>query len=144
MSRYRDDDDDYDDDDDDEDDDVDVRRRSGRRRRDEYADADGLKPHRGPLILSFGLIGLIGGLFLFFPTILGVVAWIMGHNDLAEMKNGTMNREGESNTYAGYVTGIIATVIGIAWIAVAFLSLVVPVLGMFGMCAGCACCGAAA
>jgi uncharacterized membrane protein len=99
------------------------------------------------MILVFGLIGLIGGLFLFFPAVLGVVAWVMGHNDLKSMSDGHMDPEGQSNTYAGYVMGIIASVIAVIWVIVALVSVLVPVvlgLGMFGLCAGCACCGAAA
>jgi hypothetical protein len=158
MSRH----DDRDDDDDDEDRDDDDDRKSSRRKRGRDRDDDDdddldigrrshLQPHRGTLILVFGLIGLIGGFLFLFPAVLAVVAWVMGNSDLKAMKDGQMDREGEGNTYAGYIMGIIGSAIGGTWIAIILASIVFSVLvpivmgiGMFGACAGCMCCGAAA
>ncbi len=85
------------DDDEDDDDDDDRPRRSRRRR-------GYLAPHRGGTILALGIIS-----FFFFAIILGPMAWIMGNNDLAEMRAGRMDREGESQTNAGRICGMIAT-----------------------------------
>jgi predicted Zn finger-like uncharacterized protein len=134
------------------DDDDDDPPRKSRKRKDRDEDYDiakdrDIKPHRGTLVLILGLIGLIGGLVFFFPAVLGIVAWVMGHSDLREMKSGRMDTEGESNTYVGYILGIISTVIGGVWLIAALVSIVIPTmigLGFFGLCAGCACCGAAA
>ena len=58
-------------DEEDDDDDDDAPRRSRRRSsRGRYV------PHRGGMILAFGIIGLVA-----FP-ILGVIAWVMGNGDL--------------------------------------------------------------
>jgi predicted Zn finger-like uncharacterized protein len=69
-----------------------------RRRRD-------LQPHRGPLILTLGILGLV------VCIILAPFAWIMGNHDLAEMRSGRMDREGEGQTNAGRICGIIGTVL---------------------------------
>src|SRR5262245_53845376 len=47
------------------------------------------EPHRGVMILIFGILGLA------FCMIFGVVAWIMGNNDLKEIRAGRMDPEGE-------------------------------------------------
>jgi hypothetical protein len=109
--------DDYDDHDDREYDDYDDRPRRYRRRRD-------LAPHRGSTILTFGILSLV-----VFGPIFGPMAWIMGNNDLAEMKAGRMDPEGESATNAGRICGMIATIICI--VGVALLCLCVP-LAMMG------------
>lgn len=64
------------------------------------------KPHRGNLILIFGVLAWLSGLGFIF----GPMAWVMGNNDLAEMQAGKMDRRGESLTSAGRLLGIIATV----------------------------------
>lgn len=64
-----------------------------------------VKPHRSALILVLGILSLI----LCAP--LGIAAWIMGKSDLTEMRWGRMDRSGEGATFAGYVMGIISTVI---------------------------------
>jgi hypothetical protein len=69
-----------------------------RRRRD-------LTPHRGALILCLGVIGLV-----VFP-LLCPIAWIMGNADMAEIRAGRMDREGEGLTQGGRVCGIIGTVL---------------------------------
>jgi hypothetical protein len=55
-------------------------------------------PHRGSVILTLGILGLV------LCPLLGVVAWQMGINDLNYMNDGRMEP-------AGRVLGIVATVI---------------------------------
>jgi hypothetical protein len=96
--RRRDEEDDDDRDDDRDDDDYDDRpRRRRRQRRGE--------PHRGTTILVLGILAILG---IAWP-VLGPMAWIMGKGDLAKIREGTMDPEGQSNTQVGYVMGIIAT-----------------------------------
>jgi predicted Zn finger-like uncharacterized protein len=64
-----------------------------------------MQPHRGTLILILGILGLVA----FQP--LGIVAWILGNNDLKEMRAGRMDPEGEGQTNAGRICGMIATII---------------------------------
>lgn len=71
------------------------------------------------MIMAFGLIALIG--YLVFPLasiILGPLAWIMGNTDMAEIRAGRMDPEGESQTQTGRVLGMIATIIGIIGLVV--------------------------
>src|SRR5262249_44770268 len=76
--------------------------RPRRRRRRRY-----LAPHRGSLIMALGIISLFT-----LPLVLGPIAWIMGSNDLEEMRRGRMDPEGESNTNTGRICGMIGTILG--------------------------------
>jgi predicted Zn finger-like uncharacterized protein len=123
KTRGDDDDDDVADDEDDDDDDDRPRRRSKRRRsassRGNYA------PHRGGMILAFGLIGLIGGFVLpVVPIVFAIIAWVMGNADLAEIRAGRMDPEGEGMTQAGRIMGMIAVIL--------FIVSIFAVCGFFG------------
>lgn len=58
-------------------------------------------PHRGGLILTFGLLGFFCCIFF------GIAAWIMGNEDLNAMRAGRMDPSGEGLTRAGMILGII-------------------------------------
>jgi hypothetical protein len=73
-----------------------------------------MKPHQGALILALGIAS-----FVTVPFILGPIAWIMGTNDLKEIRAGRMDPEGESLTDAGRICGMIATILSIAGVVVA-------------------------
>jgi hypothetical protein len=64
-----------------------------------------MKPHRGVLILVFGILGLV--LCQFF----GIAAWVMGSSDLQEMATGRMDSTGRDLTKAGRICGIVGTAI---------------------------------
>jgi hypothetical protein len=68
-----------------------------------------VRPHRGTTILVLGILSLACSCF-----ILGIVAWVMGSNDLAEMAAGRMNRAGQGTTRAGKICGIISVVLTLA------------------------------
>jgi hypothetical protein len=98
------------------------RREPGRPSRDDYDDYDDrddyrdrrrprrrdLIPHRGSTILTLGILSLI-----ICGPILGPIAWIMGNQDMADIKAGRMDPEGEGSTNAGRICGIIGTILGI-------------------------------
>jgi len=87
-------------DDDAEDDfDDDPRPRRRRRPRGNY------QPHRGSTILVLGILSIV------LCTPLGPFAWIMGSGDLQKIRAGTMDPEGEGLTKAGYICGIIGSVL---------------------------------
>jgi hypothetical protein len=65
--------------------------------------SDALRPHRGVMILIFGIVGLV----ICLPF--GIAAWIMGKNDLREIDSGQMDPTGRGMTQAGMIIGIIAT-----------------------------------
>jgi predicted Zn finger-like uncharacterized protein len=118
-------------DDDDDDDDYDRRRRQ---RRD-------LEPHRGAAVLTLGIVGLgltvipvvpLGGL------ICAIIAWVMGNTDLGQMRAGRMDREGESQTSAGRICGIVAVVLHIVavFLGFAWFCCALGVIGGLGGAAG--------
>ncbi|MBL8792266.1 MAG: hypothetical protein JNM56_00020 [Planctomycetia bacterium] len=101
------------------------------------------EPHRGGLVLTFGIISVCLGplgmvppccyiniLFSGIGLGLGIAAIIMGKNDLAKMRQGVMDPQGQGTTQAGWICGIVGTVLNalamIAWIAgVIFFAIVV-------------------
>jgi hypothetical protein len=70
------------------------------------------EPHRGNLILVFGIISLVM-LALCAPLGLpfGILAWVMGNHDLQKMRAGIMDPDGMGATQAGKVCGIVGTII---------------------------------
>lgn len=71
-----------------------------------------LKPHRGGLILAFGILGWV----VCLPF--GIAAWVMGNNDLGEMAAGRMDPAGEGLTRAGKILGIVQCCLVIVMIVV--------------------------
>jgi len=78
-----------------------------------------LKPHRGTTVLVLGILGIA------CCFICGIIAWVMGNNDLKEMDAGIMDPEGKGITQAGKICGIVSIglqCIGLLiWIAVMIL-----------------------
>jgi hypothetical protein len=70
-----------------------------------------MMPHRGSTIMTLGILSIFVA-----HVILGPIAWAMGNSDLAEMRAGRMDPEGESSTSTGRTCGIIGTVLGIVGI----------------------------
>ena len=66
-----------------------------------------VRPHRGTMILVFGILGLV------VCVIFGIVAWVMGRNDLREMAAGRMDRSGEGLTKAGKICGMISVILAL-------------------------------
>ena len=79
-----------------------------------------MQPHRGVLILVFGILSLV--LCPFF----GIAAWSMGNADLQDMATGRMDSSGRDMTQAGRICGIVGACILILQILV----IVFAVLGM--------------
>jgi xanthosine utilization system XapX-like protein len=77
------------------------------------------QPHRASVVLVLGILSLIA------CAPLGIVAWVMGRNDLTAMRSGRMDRSGESLTGLGQILGIIGTMLfglgivgGLLWLTV--------------------------
>lgn len=64
------------------------------------------KPHRGGMILALGIVGLVA------CFICGILAWVMGNNDLKEMAAGVMDPAGAQMTKAGKICGMIGAILG--------------------------------
>jgi predicted Zn finger-like uncharacterized protein len=65
----------------------------------------GYTPHRGTLILVFGILGLV------VCGIFAPIAWVMGNTDMKEIREGRMDPEGESLTNIGRILGIVGTIL---------------------------------
>jgi hypothetical protein len=78
-----------------------------------------LEPHRGGIILAFGLVGM----FVCIPF--AVVAWAMASDDLLKMHQGRMDPAGRGMTEAGRIIGIIATCLhGVAAVAYSIMAII--------------------
>lgn len=64
------------------------------------------EPHRGGMILGFGVVGLVCCCFF------GLAAWIMGYGDLKKIDEGRMDPSGRGLTQAGMIIGIVGTLWG--------------------------------
>ena len=62
-----------------------------------------LRPHRGPVILAFGILGFL------LCQLFGVAAWVMADNDLREMERGYMDPSGRDLTKTGRILGMVST-----------------------------------
>ncbi len=81
-----------------------------------------MQPHRGTMILVFGILGLL----VCLPF--GIIAWVMGNADLKAMDTGTMDPEGRSLTQVGKILGIVATLLTVLAFIVGFLMFVVALI----------------
>jgi hypothetical protein len=84
-------------------------------------DGTALRPHRGTLVLILGIVGLL----CCMP--IGIVAWVLGHQDLKDMNAGLMDPAGRGMTQAGKILGIISVILvvvgTIIWFCVGGLAL---------------------
>jgi hypothetical protein len=80
-----------------------------------------MKPHRGTLILVFGIISLVA------CAPFGFFAWMMGNNDLREIDSGLMDPSGRPNTSAGRICGIIGSIL--FFVQLVFLVIMMAAMG---------------
>lgn len=80
----------------------------------DFSDAPQVR-HRGTFILIMGIMG-----FLTFG-IMGLLAWILGNNDLRRMNVGLMDSAGMDKTEYGRILGIISVLLTVAAILIFFL-----------------------
>ena len=78
----------------------------------------GLKPHRGVTVLVLGIIGIV------LCFICGIIAWVMGKNDLKEMDAGVMDPTGRGLTKAGKICGMIGVVVQCVGLAIQLLVII--------------------
>jgi predicted Zn finger-like uncharacterized protein len=66
------------------------------------------EPHRGAMVLTFGILSIV---LTVIGLPFGIAALVMGKNDLAKMRRGAMDRRGQETTKAGWICGIIGTIL---------------------------------
>ena len=81
----------------------------------------GLKPHRGVTVLVLGIIGIV------LCFICGIIAWVMGKNDLKEMDAGTMDPAGRGMTNAGKICGMIGVILACVGLVFWLLGIIIAV-----------------
>jgi len=64
-----------------------------------------LAPHRGVVVLVLGILGIV------VCFICGIIAWVMGNNDLRQMDAGAMDPSGRGMTQAGKICGMISVIL---------------------------------
>lgn len=97
---------------------------------DDYDDRPRKEPHRGMTILILGIVAIA------FFHLVGPFAWYMGSVDLRKMREGKMDRRGESETRVGYILGIVSTLLMAVGLLVLLAFLVMFVgFGMFAVAA---------
>ncbi len=85
----------------------------------------GERPHRGPLILILGILSIITTC-----PIPGIMAWVMGSADLADMQAGRMDASGQGATQAGRFLGMAFSMVYIVGAVIAmFVLLLVAARG---------------
>jgi len=81
-----------------------------------------MKPHRGAVILAFGILGLA------VCQLFGIAAWVIADADLKEMNRGYMDPGGRDLTQAGRILGIVSTVLLAISLVVVILFVLIPML----------------
>jgi hypothetical protein len=85
------------------------------------APVQSVAPHRGVLILVLGILGIV------CCFICGIIAWVMGNNDMREIDAGRMDPTGRGLTQAGKICGIVGIILSIVAIV---MQVIFMLLGM--------------
>ena len=86
------------------------------------APGGGLKPHRGTTVLVLGIVSLVCSC-----VICGIIAWVMGKNDLRAMDAGQMDPSGRGTTNVGKILGMISVILTIVGVIVWVIMLIAGV-----------------
>lgn len=76
-------------------------------------------------MLTLGILGIALCFICGIGFICGVIAWVMGKNDLREMNAGTMDPAGRDLTNAGKICGMIGVILGCIGLALWLLWLLI-------------------
>ncbi len=81
-----------------------------------------LRPHRGNIVLILGILGI---LCTCLP--LGIVAWVLGHQELKDIDAGQVDPSGRGAVQAGRILGIVSVVI---WVLAGLVGVGLVVVGL--------------
>ncbi|MHC4107618.1 MAG: DUF4190 domain-containing protein [Planctomycetota bacterium] len=84
-----------------------------------------MRPHRGAMVLVLGILGIVINCF-----VLGIIAWVMGNNDLSAMRAGTMDPTGEGLTQAGRICGIISVALGVLGLCIGIVWMIIVLMAL--------------
>jgi hypothetical protein len=90
------------------------------------------EPHRGGVVLALGIVSIVLAGLPIVGIALGIAAWVMGQRDLRKIRARTMDPEGSGTTQAGWICGIIGTIMSsLATLAcVAYIALIAVFVGV--------------
>jgi hypothetical protein len=102
------------------------------------------EPHRGGLVLTLGIMSIVlgavgipfvccwgfGALSAAVGLGLGIPAWIMGHRDLAMMREGVKDPVGQGSTNGGFICGIIGTCLSALVVLISAAVLIIMMIGL--------------
>ena len=92
------------------------------------APVQSVAPHRGVLILVLGILGIV------CCFICGIIAWVMGNNDLREIDAGRMDPTGRGLTQAGKICGMVGVILSIIAIVIQLIFMIFGMgVGLFNM-----------
>ncbi len=85
-------------------------------------------PHRGVLILVLGILGIV------CCFICGIIAWVMGNNDMREIDAGRMDPIGRGLTQAGKICGMVGVILSVVVIVINLIFMLLGMgVGLFNM-----------
>ncbi len=85
-------------------------------------------PHRGVLILVLGILGIV------CCFICGIIAWVMGNNDMREIDAGRMDPTGRGLTQAGKICGMVGVILSVVVIVINLIFMLLGMgVGLFNM-----------
>ena len=92
------------------------------------APVQSVAPHRGVLILVLGILGIV------CCFICGIIAWVMGNNDMREIDAGRMDQTGRGLTQAGKICGMVGVILAIVVIVINLIFMLLGMgVGLFNM-----------
>jgi hypothetical protein len=92
------------------------------------APVQSVAPHRGVLILVLGILGIV------CCFICGIIAWVMGNNDIREIDAGRMDPTGRGLTQAGKICGMVGVILSIIAIGTQLIFMLLGIgVGLFDM-----------
>jgi hypothetical protein len=77
------------------------------------------------MVLVLGILGIVINCF-----VLGIIAWVMGNNDLSAMRAGTMDPTGEGLTQAGRICGIISVALGVLGLCIGIVWMIIVLMAL--------------
>ena len=81
-----------------------------------------MKPHRGSVIIAFGILGLV------ICQLFGIAAWLMANSDLEEMSRGYMDPSGRDLTNTGRVLGMVSTGLLVTSLIIVLFFVLIPIV----------------
>src|SRR5207253_1790321 len=101
------------------------------------------EPHRGGMLLTLGIVSIVcsavslpffccyglGAVIAGVGLALGIPAWVMGHRDLAMMRQGVKDPAGRGLTQGGWICAIIGTCLNVMSVLASLAMVCLMIIG---------------